>query len=809
VTYSYVDVEGFAGGFSCGATIAGLKLVGKRELPGGFGAPLMEANRAFLGDDWQTQAAPAEQWEPIRADVQVSNPPCSAFSGMTAGYEIHGMDSPINDCMWHAVRYAARVRPAVFVMESVSQAFTNGKALMKRLAQELNEKSGLAYRTTHVIQDNYSLGGVTKRKRYFLVLSQVPFGVEVPELKWLPTVGDALSDLRTLPHQWEPQSYNVPPTWWSHQLRSAMGLVDGHHVRTNKHVERLTELVTGLREAGEDPWLPGEAEEIIPERYYNKFGSLPEAWQYVSTGTGSVLTREKQLIERGWKTGGFSQTRHWDWSKPGRVINGAGPYMVWHPDMRQVTHREVARLMGFPDDWLIHPVKDDKALHSYWGKGTSVAPAEWICNWVRNSLDGNPGSVTGEPQSDGSHLINVSKHWQLVQHRLDSPIMPLPTVVPCSAPVRALQPRITKPEKTPVTRVKRQPPVERVSKPSRLASATSRIVKKHAGVNYENVPSSWPDGYFPLWHRCVGIPGKAYGRVTARVTPDREILDYFSHVHLTGGISILDPRYAMLRVLAKPGTYQITFQASDGNEYTHEHEVIDPLVLARGEQFRDGQLLWRRPGKYDTFIIKEKPYLKLPIEGTVLDLGAHIGTFTRDAIAKGAKRVIAYEPEPVNFTLLGLNTAWTGEQVVRYQVAMGDDTFKPNRTLYLSWADSAHGFGSGGNSFYSKASQRPVISVPVESFTTIVNQYQPITVKMDVKHAEDEVNWAVVGDTSIQHLALEADFTTVRDMINPPLERAGFRYLVPPKDSGWKRGVTIWTRKLNWKMKPSPLSINQ
>src|SRR5277367_6105108 len=803
MSYRVVCVENFAGGFACGATLAGMHLIANRELPGGFGTPMMEANRIFLGNDWQSQDAPAEHWEPVRADVQLSNPPCSAFSGMTAGYSIHGMDSPINDCMWHAVRFAARTRPAVFIMESVSQAFTNGKALMHRLAQELNEKSGLAYRTTHVIQDNYSLGGVTKRKRYFLVLSQVPFGVEVPELKWLPTVGDALSDLRSLPHQWEPQAYNVPPTWWSHQLRSASGLVDGHHVRSNKHVERLTELVNDLHKAGEDPWLPGEAEENIPERYYNKFGSLPETWQYVSSGTGGVLTREKQLIERGWKTGGFSQTRYWDWSKPGRVINGAGPYMVWHPDMRQVTHREVARLMGFPDDWRIYPVKDDKALHSYWGKGTSVAPAQWICNWVRNSLDGSPGSITGEPQPDGSHLINVSKHWQLVQHRLDAPIMPVPTMVPRSEPVRALQPRTIKPEKTSVKRVKRQPARERVPKPSRPASTTSRVVKKHDGVEYDVVPTSWPAGYFPLWHRCVGIPGKAYGRTSARITPDDSILDYFTHERLTHGISSLDARYAMLRVLAKPGKYQVTFQASDGNEYTHEHEVIDPLALATEAPFRDGHSLWRRPGKYDTFIIKEKPYLKLPIEGTVLDLGSHIGTFARDAVTRGARQLICYEPEPVNFALLQRNMAhlsFQGDRVQLHQTAMiGDDDelIKENekyRTLYLSWADSAHGFGSGGNSFYKKASQRPVISVPIKNFATIVNECQPTTVKMDVKHAEDEVDWDAIGSTTIKHFALEADFTTVRDTINPPLEAAGFRYLVTPKDSGWKRGVTIWTR---------------
>jgi site-specific DNA-cytosine methylase len=466
--YSFVAVENFAGGFAAGATLAGMHLVGNRELPGGFGVPMMEANREFLGGEWQTQVAEAEAWEPVRADAQLSNPPCAAFSGMTAGYATHGMDSKINDCMWKAVRYAARVRPAVFVMESVSQAFTNGKDLMRRLAEELDEKSGLAYRTTHVIQDNYSLGGVTRRKRYFLVLSQVPFGIEIPELKWLPVVGDALSDLRSLPRTWEPQPYNTPPTWWSHQLRSATGLVDGHYFEGNRHSARLHELIKGLKDAGEEnPWPAGEAEEDVPRRYYEKFGSLPEAWQYENA---AGLTREKQLLERGWVTGGFSQTKHWPWDKPGRVISGAGPHQVWHPDMRQITHRETARIMGFPDDWKIEPLRNDKMLHAYWGKGTSVAPAEWVCTWIRESLDGNPGSITGEPQPDGSMLIDVSKNWQLVERRLAAPPrrameVPPPVIVAAPAPEKAPKLKL-KPAKVPALAASRTVETAETTPPS-------------------------------------------------------------------------------------------------------------------------------------------------------------------------------------------------------------------------------------------------------------------------------------------------------------------------------------------------------
>jgi FkbM family methyltransferase len=434
MTYSFCDVEGFAGALSVGATLAGMKLVGKRELPGGFGIPMMEANRAFLGDDWKAQISEAEAWEPIRADVIGGTPPCSAFSGMTAGYAAHGMDSKINECMYHAVRFAARCRPAVFVMESVSQAFTNGKVLMQRLAQELNEQSGLAYRTTHVLQDNYSLGGVTKRKRYFLVLSQVPFGIEVPELKWLPVLGDALSDLRSLPLSWEEQRITASPTWWSHHLRSSAGTVDGHNTVQNSYTRRQLSLIRDHVR-----WEEGDSEAAVLNRYYDAFSELPEEFRYEAAGKHKGLTRDKVLLDRGLNPGGFSQARCWAWNVPGRVVNGAGPYMVMHPDGRLTTNREIARIMGFPDAWKIAPLQNDPKLHSYWGKGTSVSPAEWVCTWIRESLDGSPGSVIGDLQPDGSRLIDISKNWQAVEKRLAAAphrteTVPLPTRPPVIKP---------------------------------------------------------------------------------------------------------------------------------------------------------------------------------------------------------------------------------------------------------------------------------------------------------------------------------------------------------------------------------------
>lgn len=409
MTYRFTDCQGFAGAMSVGATQAGLKLVAKLEKPGGFGLPLMEANRRFLGDAWEAQVTDPFAWEPVSTDVVVGTPPCSAFSGMSVGTDKHGVDSTINECMRDLINYAARVRPAAVVMESVYQAYSQGITLMSELADTLQTRTRLAYRTTHVVQDNWALGGCTRRKRYFLVLSQVPFGVERHEPRWLANVGDAFEDLRGLKLTWDQQAHVRGGTWWSTELRNVTGTVDGHEMPAhNAYYQRILDLTGGDRAV---PWHPGEDESSVLRRFYETHGELPESWRYDSASRSGLghLTRDKQLIERDFNVGGFSRPRHWDWSRPGRVVTGAGPWTVWHPDGRFITHRECARLMGFPDDWLIAPAKDASGLGSFWGKGTSVHPAHWVLTWLRRSLDGNPGSLVGQALADGSHVVDVSR----------------------------------------------------------------------------------------------------------------------------------------------------------------------------------------------------------------------------------------------------------------------------------------------------------------------------------------------------------------------------------------------------------------
>ncbi|MBY0230529.1 MAG: FkbM family methyltransferase [Gemmataceae bacterium] len=79
---------------------------------------------------------------------------------------------------------------------------------------------------------------------------------------------------------------------------------------------------------------------------------------------------------------------------------------------------------------------------------------------------------------------------------------------------------------------------------------------------------------------------------------------------------------------------------------------------------------WRlRPGTIDRrlflAVVADDEY-RLPrfsLADTVLDLGAHTGSFALAALRRGAGRVVCCEPDPANFDLLRRNLAPYGERV--------------------------------------------------------------------------------------------------------------------------------------------------
>lgn len=365
MTIHAAEVYASGGGFSLGAYQAGVASVARftRKLGGGDYALSVNG----FGD---TVAAPPEDWPTVSVPLVLGNPPCSGFSVRSPRRAI---DAPVNDRMHELVAYAARVRPEVVVFECVQQAYRQGRQLMQQLRDQLEAGSGLEYHLTHVLHNALSHGGIAQRPRYFWVAHHVPFGVErgrvtrigePVELAHVPTLDDALSDLSSLPLTMEPQwrgpgTFN---TWRAHEV-CAPGYIDGH----DRHRTPTTDRLATLLESGYD-------------------------WPQGARASDS----------------GFATSR-WVADKPAKVATRDVAVEALHPYLpRNFTFREVARIMGFPDDWSVAGSFGMPHFNRGLGQGIPVQSGRWIARWARASIEGDPGSERGEPVGDRESLIDTT-----------------------------------------------------------------------------------------------------------------------------------------------------------------------------------------------------------------------------------------------------------------------------------------------------------------------------------------------------------------------------------------------------------------
>jgi site-specific DNA-cytosine methylase len=298
--------------------------------------------------------------------------------------------------MWDFVEYAARVRPQVAVFESVQLAYSQGGDLMRALRARLEELTGDKWNLYHVLHNALSVGGPAMRKRYFWVASRVPFGIEWPRLVEVPNLEDVIGDLRDLRQAWEPQRYVRKPSWYSVQFRDASRAVDGHVSVDTPHTRRTLELLERTE------WQPNEHIQQVTRRHFDEHGELPPSWQHLTD-----KLKGRDFFQ------GFNTPIMWHPEHHARVVTGGALLHAIHwAERRMFTHREAARVLGFPDEWLIEPLRGVPGLFLTWGKGISVHCGRWIASWVKRALDGEPGSLTGELIGDRERLIDVTHAWR-------------------------------------------------------------------------------------------------------------------------------------------------------------------------------------------------------------------------------------------------------------------------------------------------------------------------------------------------------------------------------------------------------------
>lgn len=395
-----VDVQAFAGGFTLGAAQAGFDVIAKREMLGGFGAPSVLNNADLLnpaGEIDYEEADPAE-WTPKNVPLVISNPPCSAFS-MITNKKHRGMDSSINDCMWATVEYGARCDADIVIFESVMQAFSRGRELMQALRERMEERTGDKYALHHTIQNGYALGGPAIRKRYFFVISRIPFGIEPPEVVRVPVLREVLGDLLGLDTELVgDQKKKVEESWWVKEqgIGRDDGMVDGHFVQPSKGALRLAQYAAA-----------GWGNE--------SFGNFVKRLHETDSVPNFVPEEDVQKwVDKEFRLG-FNQASRWHPERAGRVVTGGGPSQIIHPiEDRLISLREAYRLQGFPDTWKLGFL-DRKGGHWGWpGKGIPVQAGKWIAGWAKNALEGNPGGWIGEEIGDNEFLTKSHLDHKLV-----------------------------------------------------------------------------------------------------------------------------------------------------------------------------------------------------------------------------------------------------------------------------------------------------------------------------------------------------------------------------------------------------------
>lgn len=151
-----------------------------------------------------------------------------------------------------------------------------------------------------------------------------------------------------------------------------------------------------------------------------------------------------------------------------------------------------------------------------------------------------------------------------------------------------------------------------------------------------------------------------------------------------------------------------------------------------------------------------------------IDLGANIGAFTAYALERGAKLVVAVEPDPESSELVKMNVERYGEH--RYEIlhvaVVADD--RPTATLHQNtahgnvWRNSIEREWKGGES----------CTVPCMHIATMLSAFSaetPVCIKMDIEGTEMPIlEWLVEHPEyfgRIQKLTFEWSFDVDPDLV--------------------------------------------
>lgn len=328
-----LGVHIYAGGFTVGMSKHFEALGHLEEGKVGYGAPSAKLNYPYL-----PMISGVENWKPFikdlvgrrgKPDLVYCNPPCAMFS--VAGATMRGggdawKKDPRQSCWWNCFDVFCEIQPQVYVVESVTRAFTAGREFID---QFVNEAAKMGYGATHVLVDAQYLGLPQIRKRYFMVLHKIEVSFKAPN--WAPpkTANEGLAEVKKI------------------------GYVD--QLTDPLQLKMLPELDPG--QAMRPKWEKNMRETVGPE----------ESWPRSANG---VKGRPRLFLHRI------------NGNKPIGTVTGS--YFIHPTEDRMLGMTELAHLTGYPQDYQFenHPRYHPSLI----ARGVSPTVAEYLARNIKESI---------------------------------------------------------------------------------------------------------------------------------------------------------------------------------------------------------------------------------------------------------------------------------------------------------------------------------------------------------------------------------------------------------------------------------------
>lgn len=194
---------------------------------------------------------------------------------------------------------------------------------------------------------------------------------------------------------------------------------------------------------------------------------------------------------------------------------------------------------------------------------------------------------------------------------------------------------------------------------------------------------------------------------------------------------------------------------------------------------------------------------ELEASDVVLDLGAHIGTFTREAMHREPRRVIAVEASSRNVELLRENVSLSSAQVTGEVIHAAVVASSPEDSVRLwVYPQNANPNRPVRMRHVSASTVRSKFKVPVAvpalEWRKALDEYEPTVVKIDTESAE--VEWDFAGlPPQLRSIAIEAEINTqfkrdwYADYFEPTMKSEGFTRVEPQRLFGFYRDE-LWSR---------------